>query len=199
MDNTVKNKATFIDHLNDFIKSNTEYTSANELINAKIKKPFFANGKIRKLRKNSIVKINYAIDYEDFLNFLNLNLGSLGCFGKWSPVTIKSPSVLRAAATGNNNQFWSEVPLGDPSLESKYDEMIFGAIAENRENILARIAITHEGLDPNNENRNIIFEVSPRILFSPCPKKYVLNVKFIPILQAATLYYINEYLPNKGK
>ena len=119
-------------------------------------------------------------------------------FGKWSPVVLKSPSMLRSALTGSNNQTWTDVPLGDPSLENNFDEIHIGTQANGKSNIVAKICITHEKFDPKNENRNIIFEVCPKVFAAPCPQKYQLSVKVIPILHAATKYYLEVYLPEKA-
>ena len=68
MSNTESN---FREYVDKFIGENTEYASAEELLEAKVKKPFFSGGKIRKLRKENIVKINYAVNVEDYISFLD--------------------------------------------------------------------------------------------------------------------------------
>ena len=124
MSNTESN---FREYVDKFIGENTEYASVEELLEAKVKKPFFSGGKIRKLRKENIVKINYAVNVEDYISFLDYHLGIFPqMFGKWSPMILKSPNALRSALTGNNNQTWTEVPLGDPSLKNNFDEIHIG-------------------------------------------------------------------------
>lgn len=196
MSNTESN---FREYVDKFIGENTEYASVEELLEAKVKKPFFSGGKIRKLRKENIVKINYAVNVEDYISFLDYHLGIFPqMFGKWSPMILKSPNALRSALTGNNNQTWTEVPLGDPSLKNNFDEIHIGTQAHGKSQIIAKICITHENWDPKNENRNIGFDICPRVFAAPCSQKYALSVKAIPIMHAATKYYLEMYLPNKN-
>ena len=145
-----------------------------------------------------IVKIDFEADIADFIAFLNNNLSIFPqMFGTWSPVVLKSPNAIRSALTGNNNQTWTEVPLGDPSIDNRYDEKHIGTAANGKQNIIAKVCITHEKFDINNPNRNMIFEVVPRVFASPCPSKYQLSVKLIPIMYAAAKYYLEVYLPAK--
>ena len=189
---------TFREYVDKFVSENSDYSSADELLGAKIKKPFFAGGKINKLRTKHIEKIDFEADIADFIAFLNNNLGVFkNTFGTWSPVVLKSPSAIRSALTGNNNQTWTEVPLGDPSTENRYDEKHICTTVNGKQNIIAKVCITHENFDVNNPNRNIIFEVLPRVFASPCPSKYELSVKLIPILHAAAKYYLEVYLAEK--
>lgn len=192
------NEMNFKEYVDKFVSENTAYKSADELLEAKIKKPIFSRGKINKLRFANIEKVGFAIDIADYISFLDYYLGIYPqMFGKWSPVNLASPGMIRSTLTGNNNQTWTEVPLGDPSLENRYDEIHIGTKANGKDSVIAKVCITHEHFDPKNENRNMIFEVCPRVFGAPCPQKYELCVKVIPILHAATKFYLEMNLPGK--
>ncbi|MGN0679485.1 MAG: hypothetical protein ACI4JS_07475 [Oscillospiraceae bacterium] len=196
MENT---ELTFKEYVDKYILENTGYKSADDLLGAKVKTPFFSGGKLRKLRLKYVTWIPSAIDLEDLIRFLDSYMKEFsGFFGRWSLMVMKQPGVVKSALTGDNNQRWQEVPFGDESLENKYDEYIIGTAVEGKENILAQISITHEGFNPSKEKRRLFFSVTPRVFLAPCPSEYSLSVKAIPIMHAALDYYLNEYL-NKNE
>lgn len=189
----------FKNYVDDYIKANTAYGSAHEIIVAKIKKPFFAGGKIRKVKKQYTRTINYAIDLIDFRDFLNDHLCAYpDMFAVWHPMLLEAPGFARSMLTGNNNPKWTEKEFGDPSLDNRNDEHTIGTTLGKKEGIVVNIIITHENFDAKNENRNIVPEVDPRVFGAPCHSKYALTVKLAPIIRAAVDYYLDVYLPNKG-
>lgn len=196
MENTALN---FREYVDKFISESTEYTSAEELLSANVKKPFFSGGKLRKLRLKYVIWVPSAIDLQDLIVFLDSYMKEYsGFFGKWSLMAIKKPNAVKSALSGSNDHEWQEVPFGDKALENKYDEYVIGTVVNGKNSIIAQISITHEDFNPAKEKRRLFFSVTPRVVLAPCPSSYSLSVKAIPIMHAATKYYLEVYLPGKN-